>query len=242
MRGFLRLYFDRIYNPIYDRTTATLSRYRLLQAQCLAALELQSARRLLCVGLGTGNEAVEALKIAPRIAVSGIDFSIAALECSRRKLERLGQKADLRLMDAAELGYAEGSFDRALCVHVLDFVPDVEAVIRGILRVLAPGGRFVLTLPSQLEGAALGAGLARDEFQAARRSGRTPLGAIAEIASRLFLGLLYLPLMLRNARRSFTREQIQEMFSRLPVSWLAVEEEKTYQDFIVSGRKEKNLC
>ena len=239
MRGFLRLYFDKIYNPIYDRTTATLNRYHLLQAQCLAALELQSARRLLCVGLGTGSEAVEALKIAPRITVSGIDFSTAALERSRRKLERLGQKADLRLMDVAELGYTEGSFDRALCVHVLDFVPDVEAVVCGILRVLAPGGRFVLTLPSQLEGAALGAGLATDEFQAILRSGRTALSAIAEIASRLFLGLLYLPLMLRSARRFFTRDQIQWMFSRLPVCGLAIEEEKTYQDFIVSGKKGK---
>jgi len=239
VRGLLRLYFNRIYNPIYDRTTATLNRYRLLQARCLAALELQSARRLLCVGLGTGSEALAALRIAPRISVSGIDFSTAALGRSRRKLERFGKVADLRLMDAADLAYAEGSFDRALCLHVLDFVPDVEAVLRGILRVLAVGGRFVLTLPSRLEGAALGASLARDEFRTALRSGRTPLGAIAEIVSRLILGLLYLPLMLRGSRRSFTRDQIQELFSRLPVSGLAVVEEKTYQDFIVSGEKGK---
>jgi ubiquinone/menaquinone biosynthesis C-methylase UbiE len=240
VRGFLRLYFDRIYNPIYDRTTATLNRYRQLQAKCLAALELQSGSRLLCVGLGTGGEAVAALRIAPQLALSGIDFSTAALERSRRKLERLGQKADLQLMDAAELGYAEGSFDRALCVHLLDFVPDAEAVVHGILRVLAPGGRFVFTLPSHVEGAALGAGLAKDEFQAILRSGRTALSAIAEIVSKLFVGLLYLPLMLRSERRFFTRDQIQGMFSRLPVCGLAVEEEKTYQDFIVSGMKGRN--
>ncbi len=239
MSGLLRLYFDRIYNPIYDLTTATLNRYRLVQARCLAALELQSARRLLCVGLGTGGEAAAALRIAPRIEISGIDFSASALEASRRKHGRLGRKADQRLMDAAELAYAEGYFDRALCVHVLDFVPDVEAVIRGILRVLAPGGCFVLTLPSQLEGAALGAGLAADEFQSILRTGKTALRAIAEIVSRLILGLAYLPLMLRGSRHSFTRDQIQELFSRLPVSGLAVEEEKTYQDFIVSGKKGK---
>ena len=239
MQVLLRLYFDRIYNPIYDLTTATLNRYRLLQARCLAALELPAARRLLCVGLGTGSEAAAALSIAPRLEISGIDFSASALEASRRKLERLGKVADLRLMDAAELAYAEGYFDRALCVHVLDFVPDVEAVIHGILRVLAPGGCFVLTLPSQLEGAALGAGLAADEFQEILRTGRTALRALAEIVSRLFLGLLYLPLMLRSARRFFTRDQIQEMFSRLPVCRLTIEEEKTYQDFIVSGEKGK---
>ena len=239
MRGFLQLYFDRIYNPIYDRTTATLDRYRRLQAQCLAALELQSASRLLCVGLGTGSEAVAALRLAPQLALSGIDFSAAALERSRRKLQSLGRTADLRLMDAAELAYKEGSFDRALCLHVLDFVPDVEAVVHGILRVLTPGGRFVLTLPSQVEGAALGAGLARDQVRAALRAGRTSLSIAAEIVSKLFLGLLYLPLIFRGARRSFTRDQVQGMFSRLPVSGLAVEEEKTYQDFIVSGRKRR---
>jgi ubiquinone/menaquinone biosynthesis C-methylase UbiE len=239
VRGFLRLYFDRIYNPIYDRTTATLSRYRMLQAQCLAALELQSARRLLCVGLGTGSEAVEALRIAPQITVSGIDFSTAALERSRHKLQRLGRTADLRLMDAAALAYAEGSFDRALCMHVLDFVPDVEAVVHGILKVLAPGGRFVLTLPSHVEGAALGVGLARDQVRAALRSGRSSFSVIGEIVSKLFLGLLYIPLMLRSARRSYTRDQVRQMFSCLPVSGLAVEEEKIYQDFIVSGRKRR---
>ena len=116
------VYFDLVYNPFYDVTTARLSRYKTLQQKCLRALDLRDARSLLCVGLGTGNELVAALRLAPRINASGIDLSPSALASSRRKLRLTGGAADLRIMDASAIGHPDGSFDRVLCMHVLDFV------------------------------------------------------------------------------------------------------------------------
>ncbi len=48
---------------------------------------------------------------------------------------------------AARLPIAEGSVDAVLCTQVLEHVPDPEAVVREIARVLRPGGRLILTAP-----------------------------------------------------------------------------------------------
>jgi ubiquinone/menaquinone biosynthesis C-methylase UbiE len=237
LASFVQLYFDRVYNPIYDATTARLSRYRSLQSRCLQALELQDAQRLLCVGLGTGNEAVAALRTAPHLRLAGIDFTPSALTRSRAKLRRAGRRAELRLMDAAALRYPDRCFDRVLCLHVLDFVDEVDAVVREIVRVLRPGGRFALTLPTRPEGSAMGVALARDQVQSALRSGRNPLLLVAELLLKLPLGMLYLPLLLRPRKRSFSSAQARLLFADLPVGDLGIQEEQAYQDLIISGKR-----
>jgi ubiquinone/menaquinone biosynthesis C-methylase UbiE len=229
-----RAYFDHVYNPLYDATTATLNRYRMLQARCIRMLELQSSRSILCVGMGTGNEAVTILAAAPHIEVSGIDLSASALAASRRKLRRIGRQADLRRMDAASLQFADGSFDRALCLHVLDFVEDAGRVIREVLRVLRPGGRVVLTLPSRPDGPLLEAGLARDHVQSALRSGTHPLRVLAEVILRFSMSLVYAPLAMRPRGASFTIPRVHRLLAGLSIRSVAIEEEPAYQDLIVS--------
>ena len=229
-----RAYFNHVYNPLYDATTATLNRYKTLQERCIRALELQSAHRILCVGLGTGNEVVAAIQVAPQLSISGIDLSSSALAASRRKLRHLGRKADLQRMDATAIHYADNCFDRALCMHVLDFVDEAEIAIQEIVRVLSPGGRFVLTLPSRANGASLGAALAKDHIRAALRSGRHPLAVAAEVILRFSLGLAYAPLAMRPRQRSFSTGGARELFAGLPVCPIAIEEEPAYQDIIVT--------
>src|SRR5439155_398477 len=46
--------------------------------------------------------------------------------------------------DAVSLGYADGSFDRAMLVHVGMNVPDKPAVFAEVRRVLEPGGLFAI--------------------------------------------------------------------------------------------------
>jgi ubiquinone/menaquinone biosynthesis C-methylase UbiE len=232
-----KVYFDLIYNPLYDATTARLSRYKVLQQKCLQALDLEETRSLLCVGLGTGNELVAALRTAAQVRVSGIDLSPSALASSRRKLRAAGRTADLQIMDATAIRHPDGSFDRVLCMHVLDFVDNPGRAVREIVRVLAPGGRFVVTVPSRLEGTALGVSLARDEVRTALRSGRHPLSVVADLLFKLIMGFVYVPLLARSGHHVFSTQQVRALFERLPVRALAIEEERAYQDFIVTGEK-----
>ncbi len=237
MGAFRRVYFDLVYNPLYDATTARFSRYRALQQKCFHALDLAGARALLCVGLGTGNELIPALRAGSRIRVSGIDVSPSALASSRRKLRASGGAADLQIMDTTAMRYQDASFDRVLCMHVLDFVDDTGRAIREIVRVLSPGGRFVVTLPSRLEGAALGVALARDEVRTSLRAGRPSLAVVGDLLAKLIMGLVYVPLLARAGHRSFSAQRVHGLFAELPVGELAVEEEQAYQDLIVTGVK-----
>jgi ubiquinone/menaquinone biosynthesis C-methylase UbiE len=235
--AFQKVYFDLVYNPLYDATTARLSRYKALQQKCIQALDLEDAGSLLCVGLGTGNELVAALRAAAQVRVSGIDLSPSALASSRRKLRLAGGTADLQIMDASAIRHPDGSFDRVLCVHVLDFMDNPGRAVREIVRVLAPGGRFVITFPSRLEGTALGAALARDEVRTALRSGRHPLAVVTDLLFKFIMALAYVPLLARAGHHVFSARQVRALFEKLPVRALAIEEERAYQDFIVTGEK-----
>ena len=54
-RKLMQAYFNYAYNPVYDFTTARLSRYRKLQRTCVGKLELKDNDKVLCVGLGNGK-------------------------------------------------------------------------------------------------------------------------------------------------------------------------------------------
>ncbi|WP_435018345.1 class I SAM-dependent methyltransferase [Tundrisphaera sp. TA3] len=53
----------------------------------------------------------------------------------------------VRSEDLTRLTYPDGAFDLVLTSETLEHVPDLEAALREIRRVLAPGGRHVFTVP-----------------------------------------------------------------------------------------------
>ena len=52
----MQAYFNYAYNAVYDLTTGRLNRYHWLQKRCVDKLGLHDNDRILCVGVGTGNE------------------------------------------------------------------------------------------------------------------------------------------------------------------------------------------
>jgi SAM-dependent methyltransferase len=105
----------------------------------------------------------------------GVDFSAEALCQAREQALRLGAEADFRIGDLAATGLDAGSADAVLCVDAIHFAPQSDAAYGEIRRVLAPGGRAVLTcwepldwdddrLPERLRRVGLGAGLTAAGF------------------------------------------------------------------------------
>lgn len=51
--------------------------------------------------------------------------------------------------DIDRLPFADGSFDVALCVGVLQYLPSLDFAIRELARVVAPDGKIILTFPNE---------------------------------------------------------------------------------------------
>ena len=115
--------------------------YEELQEAVAAATTGLGARRVLELGIGTGETAMRVRALHPEAGWVGIDSSDPMLARARERLP----DADLRLR-LLEDELPSGSFDlvlSALAVHHLDGAGKRELFSR-VARVLEPGGHFVL--------------------------------------------------------------------------------------------------
>ena len=78
------------------------------------------------------------------VSVTGVDWSPAMVEASRRMAERLGMPADIRVADAERLPFPDGRFDTVVATFALCCVPDERAALAEMVRVLKPGGSLLL--------------------------------------------------------------------------------------------------
>ena len=121
--------YDLIFGP-------TLHPGRL---QAIQRMGIEAGERVLEVGIGTGIN----LNLYPRdCSVTGIDFSSSMLEKAR---ERAVGQPNVRLlqMDAADLKFADNSFDIVYAPYLISVVPDPITVAREMRRVCRPGGRII---------------------------------------------------------------------------------------------------
>jgi len=240
---FTRWYFDTVYNPCYDFTTARFGRYRQLQERCLAKLSFSTPGRtgnVLCVGAGTGNEITRILRLDPDAEITAIDYSTRALEKARQKAEAAGKDIKALPMDARQLEFPQGTFERVLCIHVMDFLSDSEAATAEIVRVVKKGGEFVITFPSDNEGPGLGKAFFEDSVSEDKARGRNLTVAYLRATGKLLMGFVYLPLYMRKGKKVYSRPQLEARFKKFGSAiQFDMEEEAVYRDFIVHGTKVK---
>ena len=101
-----------------------------------------AAGSALDVGCGTGlvGRALRARGFVGQIL--GLDISRASLEIA----EQCGAYDSLERADLQQrLAFADDSVDAVVCVGVMTYLPDVEAVWREFARVARPGGLLVVT-------------------------------------------------------------------------------------------------
>lgn len=112
------------------------------RVDAIRRMGIKPGDRVLEVGVGTGINAA----LYPRdCAVTGVDLSDSMLEKARDRVARKGVR-NVRLleMDAANLKFADDSFDIVYAPYVISVVPDPVAVAREMCRVCRPGGRIVI--------------------------------------------------------------------------------------------------
>jgi phosphatidylethanolamine/phosphatidyl-N-methylethanolamine N-methyltransferase len=110
--------------------------------RAIKRMNIQSGERVLEVGVGTGIN----LDLYPRnAAITGIDYTASMLEKAReRAAKRDGTQVRLLQMDAADLRFADNSFDIVYAPYLISVVPDPVKVAQEMRRVCRPGGRIII--------------------------------------------------------------------------------------------------
>ena len=110
--------------------------------------EIAPGQNVLDVATGLGEPAVTAAaRVAPGGRVVAIDTSAEMLGFAKARAQKLGLgQIDFRIMDAQALDLPEAEFDAVLCRWGLMFMTELEGVLAGLRRALAPGGRLVAAI------------------------------------------------------------------------------------------------
>jgi arsenite methyltransferase len=121
--------------------TRDAERRRKLIREALAAAP---GDRVLDVGCGPGFYCLElAEEVGPEGEVVGVDSAAPMLALAARRCQS-HKNVSFREADVMSLPVEDASFDRALCVQVLEYVEDATAALSEMRRALRPGGRVVI--------------------------------------------------------------------------------------------------
>ncbi len=134
-------------SPKYDLLNHLLSlgidiRWR---KKAISLLKEDKPRTILDVATGTGDFAIEALKLNPEKVV-GVDISDGMLDIGRQKLIR--RKLDDRIVlengDSENLNFDDNIFDAVIVAFGVRNFENLEKGLRGMQRVLKPKGSIVI--------------------------------------------------------------------------------------------------
>ena len=110
-------------------------------ARMLELARIKPGHRILVLGAGTGDEALDAAaRVGPEGEVIATDASTAMIDEMRRAVDR-ARVRNIRClpMDAQYLDFEAESFDAVVARNVLQFVPDLGDCLLEVRRVLKPG-------------------------------------------------------------------------------------------------------
>lgn len=131
---------------------ALMTRSPTWRAHCADLVDqaqVKPGHRILDLGCGPGISAFGMLDRVPDAEVVGLDLSYTMLYLAEfwRKREKNGRQVEFVRADATQLPFADQSFDAVTGHSFLYLLPDAEAVLREVKRVLRPGGRCAFLEP-----------------------------------------------------------------------------------------------
>jgi SAM-dependent methyltransferase len=119
-------------------------------------LGLKPGDRVIDMGCGAGRHAFEMYRRGADVIAFDQDADelagVGELFAAMREAGEVpaGAEADTKEGDALSLPFADGEFDRVVASEVLEHIPDDEAAIAELVRVLRPGGTMAVTVPRWL--------------------------------------------------------------------------------------------
>lgn len=117
----------------------------LWRKQAINLLAPYSPKYILDIATGTGDFALEALKINPD-KIIGVDISTGMLEIGQRKITEKGleDRIELQFGDSEKLGFEDNIFDAVIVSFGVRNFDDLGSGLKEMYRVLKPGGTSVI--------------------------------------------------------------------------------------------------
>ena len=94
--------------------------------------------QVLDAGCGTGSLTFALAQRAKVAGIQAVDFSSVYVDFAKRR--NTDPRIDIQVGDICALPFADGTFDRSLCMLVLHFVPQSDQAVAELARVTKPGG------------------------------------------------------------------------------------------------------
>lgn len=141
------LWSSRIGASLFDHAATTARRaFGILQSPA-EHLHLQPGHTALDIGCGPGEiTAALARTVGPTGLALGIDISASMLTRAARQ-RRADNIAFLRA-DAQRLPLRDNTIDAVTCIAGLQLIPDPDAALAEMIRVLRPGGYLAVLVPT----------------------------------------------------------------------------------------------
>ncbi len=180
---------------------------RRLFAREINRLGLDRTARVLDIGTSTGTN-LRMLRDLGFVNVEGLDPSESARQwCLDKNLGEVTQG------DVRQMPFDNGTFDLVLATDVLEHVDEDDVAVKEITRVLKPGGRALVTVPTFK----LLWGIQDDLAHHYRRYRKGQLlallkqGGLRSTRAYYFNYVLFLPILIaRRILRTFSREKRSE--------------------------------
>ena len=137
--------FNRIAHG-YDLATSLSQGYQEDLHVSAQRMHLKGDERVLDLCCGTGKSTAACLVMVPLGQVIGVDYAEEMLAVARAKFIREQQEGRVEFIqgDAMNLGFPDETFDAIFMAYGLRNMPDYEACLRRLYRILKPGGVLCL--------------------------------------------------------------------------------------------------
>jgi ubiquinone/menaquinone biosynthesis C-methylase UbiE len=143
-----KLKAEKTYNAAADCFDAgPLSFWERSGRRTVERLRLARGAAVLDVCCGTGASALPAAQaVGAGGGVIAVDLAEELLKLGRAKAAAAGlRNIEFRRGDMTALGFPERSFDAVVCVFGIFFVPDMEAQVAELWRMVRQGGQLAIT-------------------------------------------------------------------------------------------------
>ena len=117
----------------------------LWRKKAIKQLKAHQPKLILDIATGTGDLAIEALKLNPD-KIIGVDISEGMLEVGRKKMIELGveDQIEMRLGDSEQLLFEDNKFDAVIVAFGVRNFENLEKGLADMKRVLKDGGKLVI--------------------------------------------------------------------------------------------------